>query len=258
MKKEQIISILNKAYFSDAPDEGMILRHFPELLADARSFVDLGASLGQFTKLASELMRDADILAVEADPLRFDELQKNAARWSNSSGNRVRALHAAVSNQPGKLAFQVTNSCVSGGLFQHELRHLDPRLRAEVQWEEVQVDAVTLDDLFPGPPPSFIKMDIEGAEYLALQGASRILQRGQTQWLIELHDFALTDGKPTSDLVIALMHSHGYRCVELDRAGRCLFLRNPWAVVPNLACRALGFRAYRALRKTAKRLLRRS
>lgn len=92
MGKEQIIATLNTAYFSGDPDEAKILRHFPKLLGDAPSFVDLRASLGQFNRLASELMRDADILAVEA-----------------VSGNRIRALHVAVSNQRGKVAFQVTN-----------------------------------------------------------------------------------------------------------------------------------------------------
>lgn len=132
---------------------------------------------------------------------------------------------------------------------------MDAGLRAEVHWEEVQVDAVTLDELFPNTPPDFIKMDIEGAEYLALQGATRILQTGRSQWFIELHDFALSDGMPTSELVIALMRRHGYCCVELDRSARCLFVRQPWKLVPSLAFRAIGFRAYRLARNIAKRLL---
>jgi hypothetical protein len=41
----------------------------------------------------------------------------------------------------------------------------------------VDVDCIPLDELFADKPVTLIKMDIEGAEYDALRGGSRIIQR---------------------------------------------------------------------------------
>ena len=52
----------------------------------------------------------------------------------------------------------------------------------------LKVQAVSLDQYFAqGPLINFVKMDIEGAEYLALRGMQRLLQRDRPICLIELH-----------------------------------------------------------------------
>jgi FkbM family methyltransferase len=210
MEKQRIIETLNQAYFSEQPHEMLVLREMPKLLKGVRVFADIGASLGQFTKAACESLSGATIVAVEADPVRFEELELNAKKWSQATGNQVNAIHAAATAEDGPVHFHVTQSSVSGGLFRHELNHLDAAAQSEVHWREISVAGRTLDSLFPDTPPDFVKMDIEGAELMAFRGAERILKAGRTTFLVELHDFTGPNGEAIPEAVRSILSRHGY------------------------------------------------
>jgi FkbM family methyltransferase len=230
MDEKAIINTLNEAYFSANPHEREVIALMPKLLRGVRIFVDIGASLGQFTKAASESLRGGAIVAVEADPLRHRELERNCRQWAAASGNSIRAVHGAASNTPGTLKFQITNSSVSGGLFQHGLDHLSQEAKLNVARTEVAVQAVTLDELLEGQTPGLVKMDIEGAEILALEGATRLLQGSDTNWLIELHDFTDPMGRRPIQVVPPMMEQLGYRTILIK--DKHLFSRHPWRVAP--------------------------
>jgi len=221
MKPEETIAILNEAYFSDAPHEQQVLKDLQPILVGMKSFCDVGASLGQFTKFANECLFSADITSIEADPLRHRELEANIARWSENKRNRFRTLHGAATRSPGTVTFQVTNSNVSGSIFPSDLPHLDPTIRASVQWQKVTVPSIVLDELYPDSAPDFIKMDIEGGELGALQGARRLLARRKTILLIEFHNFVMVDGQPVGPQSQLLLKSLGYS--EIIFHGKSLF-----------------------------------
>ena len=117
MDKQEVYATLNQAYFCADCHERELLDNLAPLLADARLFVDTGASLGQYTLTASRCMREGRIIAVEADPVRHEELARNATRWSTDSGRAIDAVFAAVGDKRGEVSFFTTNSNVSGGLF---------------------------------------------------------------------------------------------------------------------------------------------
>jgi len=48
MGKVQIFQGLNKVYFSEEMHEKSVIEHLLELLASAKVFIDIGASLGQY------------------------------------------------------------------------------------------------------------------------------------------------------------------------------------------------------------------
>ncbi len=207
MKKDEILGILDRAYFSEHSDEQVIIEALPSLLRGVRHFVDVGASLGQFTFHANRILQDSRIEAIEAEPLRCERLAQNCKGWAADRRNLILVHHAAASRKSGEIEFHSTQSNVSGGLFPHSLDHIDERTREEVQWTSMRVPAVALDDLFEHSIPEFIKMDIEGAEGEALQGAKRILGERRTRWLIELHSFP---GGWSPRETIAYMRLHGH------------------------------------------------
>jgi FkbM family methyltransferase len=219
MEKEQIYEILDRAYFSEHPDEELVLQKLDCLLDGVRHFVDIGASLGQFTLHANRILEGARIDSVEADPVRFERLVENCQKWSAGGRNVIMTHHAAVAKTDGEITFFLTDSNVSGGLFPHSLDHVDEQVSASVNWKPVKVPALSLDEFFDKVTPDFIKMDIEGAEGDALQGARRLLRRRNTRWLIELHGF---QGGWSPQQVIELMKSEGYRPEEIA-TGRVLF-----------------------------------
>ena len=211
MESEQIYEILEKAYFSENCHEKAAITALPRLLEKSRTFLDLGASLGQYTRAANACMREGRITAVEADPVRFSRLRQNCEKWESAGTNKVTVIHAAVAERSAKeVEFQTTNSNVSGGLDRHSLDHLPPDVAQSLQWETIRIPAVSIDDICKDSPPDFVKMDIEGGEYLALKGATRTLARKTTVWLIEVHPFKMADGTRVPDVVRDLMWRSGY------------------------------------------------
>jgi FkbM family methyltransferase len=222
MDKSEIFAILNRAYFSAEPHERETLDHLPELLSGARVFIDVGASLGQYTMFASRILRNGQIIAIEADPLRHEELARNCARWAAESGNRIGAVFAAASDTDGDTAFFVTHSNVSGGLFPH------PIAQQKVVWDEIKVPARTLDSLCEGLAPDLVKIDVEGGELRVLAGSRRLLAGRSTRFLVELHGWVDPQGRTIPREVLALMRGHGYRHAPFH--GQTLFVatRGEW------------------------------
>src|SRR4051794_39996434 len=116
MEKNEIYATLNRAYFSDEPHEKDVINHLPELLRGAKLVADVGASLGQYTRAMITILNDAEIHAIEADPIRAEELQRNCETWRVGSRNRVFAHHLALADKTGTVSYFATNTNVSGGL----------------------------------------------------------------------------------------------------------------------------------------------
>jgi hypothetical protein len=75
-------------------------------------------------------------------------------------------------------------------------------------------DTVALDDwvyVQGRPAPALIKIDVEGAEMVVLQGADRILRELRPNLLIETHSPELEES------CIELLRSHGYTSVVIPR-----------------------------------------
>jgi FkbM family methyltransferase len=130
-------------------------------IEDHEVFVDCGAYIGD---TAEQVIRRNPaffrIIAIEADPENFDRLTKWIGTLEASVASRISALNVAVGAKRGKLRFQA-----GGGE--------GAKLAAD---GNVVVECVPIDDLATEAAPTFIKMDIEGAELDALEGARRSIQ----------------------------------------------------------------------------------
>src|SRR3546814_11404070 len=76
LDKQDVYAILNRAYFSEDCHEKTLLEQLPRFLEKSRLVVDVGASLGQYTKCASEAMKSGRIVAIEADPIRHERSEE--------------------------------------------------------------------------------------------------------------------------------------------------------------------------------------
>ena len=219
MRRAEIIANLETRYFSDEMDEAAELSTFPQQLTNVRVFFDIGAAIGQYTKVANEHLRNATIVAFEADPIRFEHLEENCRRWERLSTNTIRAVHAAVCDKDGAIAFQAHEDSVrSGGLFIPGM----PDVQADTDrnsWLTLSIQGMSLDTYCKANQltPDLVKMDIEGAEYRALLGAQSILQMQQCRFLIEVHPWGdiPKDKKPAD--VFNLLAQYGYDFTRLER-----------------------------------------
>jgi FkbM family methyltransferase len=208
MQPTELYQILEQQYFGENMHERDEIGHLPELLKRVSLFVDVGASLGQYSFFANRILKDARIYSIEADPVRVQRLRQLASEWEKTSTNRITVIHAAAGEQVGKVGFFTTNANVSGGLFVHDPG--DPTIEESLQWSQSEVDCTSLDSLFKDLDPDLIKIDVEGSEYTVLQGARRILEKGKCRFLVEIHPWGDKSAKTTPADVFKLFEHFGY------------------------------------------------
>jgi FkbM family methyltransferase len=221
-EQQGVLDDLRRVYFSAVAHEQDVVRALRPLLRQARFFVDVGASLGQFTRLAAGVMKGGRVIAAEADPLRVAALRNGCSDWQRESSPRIDVVHAAVTDEDGTTRLSVTDTSVSGGLFRHPLDHLDAKAAQSVRWREVEVPARRLDSLCGEDAPDLVKIDVEGAELRVLRGATGLLARRASLFLIELHPWTDPRGQSSPQQVVAFMAARGYRALPF--AGKTLFV----------------------------------
>ena len=177
--------------------------------------LDLGAHVGFFTIHLAALVGPAGTVTAFEPFEENAELLERSIR-ENGFGDRVRLERAAVSHSSGRVPLTfATETLNSGGAFVvtdgravagHAVRH---------------VRGVALDDLALPRPIGFIKMDVEGAEPLVLEGAARLIAADRPVILSELHadQLARVSGR-TTDAFLSEVRKLEYRAFRVE-AGRC-------------------------------------
>ena len=107
---------------------------------------------------------------------------------------RVRHLGVAVSDQDGEMTF-VESGDLTGSSSGSHLASATPPLegRHYQAFEHRSVPTTRIDSLIAKgeKPPDVIKIDIEGAEYLALKGGRKLLSEKKPLLLLEVHHICL-------------------------------------------------------------------
>ena len=135
--------------------------------------LDVGANIGYFTLLfARSVGPTGHVYAFEPEPRNFELLQRNLAR---NGYTNVTALPKAVSRTSGSQRLYKSPD----NLGDHRLAH------GTAGRDSVDVSVIALDELLPGDARvDFIKLDIQGAECAAVQGARQLITRSAPLCLI--------------------------------------------------------------------------
>lgn len=192
------------------PQDTALLR---QLLKPGMTFVDVGANWGYFTLLAAHLVgAGGRVLSLEPDPRLYKILSGNIDR------NRLRHVSAhcvAASDRNGTLTLagfdegggnfglsRVVEEKPDGvGRFSVAARPLDALLEEHGGFPNVDV----------------LKMDIEGAEDLALQGMrAGLVRRRYKCVLLELHPTLLAERSRSVGEVVDVLTDAGYRGWRID------------------------------------------
>lgn len=134
---------------------------------------DIGAHVGFYTLLASELVGpDGRVIAFEPLPWNLGYLHRHLAL--NSCEN-VTVFEAAVGDSTAFVRFEERASSAMGFVSS----------QGSLEVEMVSLDELVLNGMLPRP--NIIKMDIEGGEYHALEGATRILTENHPTIFLATH-----------------------------------------------------------------------
>ncbi len=200
--------------------EMTFMRHY---LRPGDGFVDVGANIGVYTLLAASLVGEGGLIeCFEPDPVALARLRENLAI------NSVAAAHvyaAAVGAAPVR-GVPFVKDRDSTGRIQTRLDEGEPVISVPC----VQLDQVLLERQY-----AMGKLDIEGAEPLALMGAENSLVRQNPPvWQIELNGLLRAYGFAEQGFADWIAE-RGYDCAVYDADRRELhFDERPWEERPNV------------------------
>jgi FkbM family methyltransferase len=165
--------------------------------------IDIGASTGIWSTVVNGIFPNARYVLVDPLISRYDP---NAAQRLTRRYPNFELVEAAVSNQTGKISFQV-----SSDLYNSSFMRVNPV--AEVT-ETVEVDVVTIDDLVRShciAGRCLLKVDVQYAEHLVIAGGEEFIRNHVDLVALELTlDRAHPEAK-TFEEMIALMSLLGFR-----------------------------------------------
>lgn len=153
---------------------------FRRVVRERDVVIDLGANIGYFTLLAARLVgKEGKVFAFEPEPRNYGYLVRNVElnRYEN-----VVALQKAVADRHGVVKlftcpYDTGHHTIQkyDGIQAYRPDFVDERK------EYVEVEQVSLDDFFGElvGPINVIKMDVEGAEMLALMGMEQVIRRNR-------------------------------------------------------------------------------
>jgi FkbM family methyltransferase len=167
-------------------------------LTPGDGFIDLGANVGYYTLLAKSLVGDGPVWSFEASPTIYRQLIRNI----ELNGFEVKAYNLAVMDRDGEVAIHLGDNQGLANIFGGAP-------------SEATVPAKSLDSALEDEDLSrvrVVKIDIEGAEDMALAGMQKTWDRlpPEAEFMIEVSDKIVGRERNAAE-VMRMFETRGYR-----------------------------------------------
>lgn len=185
-------------------------------LKPGQSFIDVGANIGWFTILGARAVGPmGHVYAVEPRPPTCERLRMSVAE---NGYRHVNVLQAALGAAPGRMAVaSLLAGRNPGATWLVATDALNAQFRAG--YERFDVDVIRLDDVAPDRC-DLLKIDVEGAEYLALCGATETIRRCRPIIVSEINAEPLKQVSGVSpDEYVQFVEGLGYRTHAVSERG---------------------------------------
>ncbi|MGB9199760.1 MAG: FkbM family methyltransferase [Terriglobales bacterium] len=177
--------------------EAHLQRSIKQYVSRGDTVYDIGANIGYVSlSLAKQVGPQGRVFAFEPVPRTFDLLTRNVQL--NHLDN-IQALKVAASDRSGETSIRVPESLSMSSMVWH---------RKDPSAIEIPIKTVALDELVKSgnlTAPSFVKIDVEGAEGLVVQGMLDTVAASKPVLFLECSDI----GRETTWQLLSKM---GYRC----------------------------------------------
>jgi FkbM family methyltransferase len=182
-----------RAYALNRVHEEVTTVLFKKNVKEGDTVVDLGANIGYFTLLSAKLVgKTGRVYSFEPETVNYNYLKKNIEL---NGYDHVSVFQKAVGEEPGTVKLYICSYDTG----HHTINQYDgiedykPDL-SDGSKEYIEVEKVTLDGFFKDKdrPVNVIKMDIEGAELLALSGMDHTIRKNDDiKMFIEFFPFLI-------------------------------------------------------------------
>jgi FkbM family methyltransferase len=165
--------------------------------------VDLGANVGWFAVLG--VLGGAEVHAFEPVPGIADLLEKNVARANERGPGRGIVHRCAAGAAPGRARIALAPKNRGDNRVLDDGQTPPADLAAP---ETIEIEVRRVDELVRGPA-RVLKIDTQGSEWLALQGARELLRASpELALLVEFWPYALRGARPEE--LLALLAQEGF------------------------------------------------
>ena len=201
-----------EGYASDLVHEKSTTELFKKVVKNSNTVVDLGANIGYFTLLAAKLVGpQGKVFAFEPEPKNYSYLIKNIEL---NNYKQVIALQKAVSNKKGETKLYICDYD-TGHHTINQYEGIEAYSRGRKTKEHfIEIETITLDNFFKDKKESIdvVKMDVEGAEALALAGMDRILKKNKhLKMFIEFFPLLIEKmGNSPKEFINKLLNDHHF------------------------------------------------
>lgn len=169
-------------------------QHLQRLMQSGMTVLDVGAHVGYYSRMASNLVQDGRVIAFEPHPRNHDYLTRNVGNRSN-----VTILQVALAEKEGTAElYDYLMMSASGSLhYDESIRDIQmaqvstldiaPRIDKDFEPKKYTVRTAPIDSLMDELGISrvdVVKMDIEGAEMGALRGMKRTIENSPNLALV--------------------------------------------------------------------------
>lgn len=198
--------------------EVRLTRYLIRTLPDDAVFFDIGANFGFYSLLAAELSGNVKIRAFEPVPYVFASLEKNLAGLPGAE-----AVNAAVSERVGEVSFDQAPESRHTGSSLDEEGSREPGAE-RFAFTKITVRSTTVDAFVAesGLVPTVMKIDVEGAEKLVVEGARKTLASASPAVILEVWKPPVQNRNHRE--AARLLQELGYRAHALTESGEARFL----------------------------------
>jgi len=205
--------------------QGDVLIALHNLLEPGDVFWDIGANYGFMSIYAARVFEGkVQIVAFEPNPVVLNVLRRNV-ELNRCSNLRIEKI--CLSDRIGEVTFYTSENQSWNATM------IEDFARAHGENVAVQVASSTIDESVKVlPPPSVIKLDVEGAEHLVIKGGSRFLRDASVPIIAEYNVQALQDVGLDREDYLGLFRDLGY---EIYQFRRPLWGRHRWSDLSRVA-----------------------
>jgi FkbM family methyltransferase len=210
-------------------DDWFCLQHLQEIIPPNGTIIDIGANVGYLSlPFAKELVPQGNVFCYEPDPENMKRLQKNIK--INDLKN-ITTCATALQNEPSieTISFNIRRTIDGDG---NENRGLSSLMTLEkFTKNKISVQASTIDQELKRhniKAVHFIKIDVEGAEFLVLEGAALTLAKDKP--IIQYEYSNILDKmmhENNTEKVFRLLQKLGYRQFCVDSNNNVTELTSP-------------------------------